>query len=637
MKTLLSIGALLFALPILQTSSQTPAPSPQRGGTPAAARPAPLSAAECKCSIEVTVKHESNGAPISDVTVTVTLNSQAPTVATSTPVAPVAVTATSDTSGRVTFPNLAEGTYSINARREGFFGPSSSGYAAQQVFTSANVGPSANDVSAVISALTTSGFGTSISSVVKQPIQHVSIVMVEGGIVSGRIQDVNHRPAVGVPITPFQISYQNGQRILRQTGSQILTDDLGQYRLFWLAPGEYYLVNQVQPQQLVRGGGPNFPSPTYYPGTTDVSRARPIVVGEGQEISGTDFELQVGGGVTISGIVTNTLPGRVNPNGQMNRNVTGFFLVPRNSSLLEQPRSATNAATGARGARRGGNGVDETEFPFEIRGVPPGSYDFYPLFNDGATPRNNAYTGRVPIDVGSENISGIRATIQPGVDLKIRVSVIGTPPAGVGNRPAQPFSLQNMRVQLRPVDSIPPVLTNALNALVGAEEDGIIILANVPEARLFVSTIAGLPTDAYVSEMRQGSRSIMDDTIINIGRESPDPLEIVVGRSGGTIAGTLQDAQGKPVVGGRIFLIPDLPRRKNLTLYKSATSTAAGAFTVNGIAPGAYRLYAWDNIPQGAEQNEEFMSQYAVLGTRVVVSVGTPMSNIQVSQIKANR
>jgi hypothetical protein len=103
------------------------------------------------------------------------------------------------------------------------------------------------------------------------------------------------------------------------------------------------------------------------------------------------------------------------------------------------------------------------------------------------------------------------------------------------------------------------------------------------------------------------------------------------------VSGMLQDSQHKPVPGARVFLIPDPPRRRNLLLYKTATTGTTGTFTIGGIAPGAYELIAWDSIPQGAEQNEEFIGRYDALGTRLIISAGTPQSNIQVTQIPATR
>ena len=99
------------------------------------------------------------------------------------------------------------------------------------------------------------------------------------------------------------------------------------------------------------------------------------------------------------------------------------------------------------------------------------------------------------------------------------------------------------------------------------------------------------------------------------------------------IQGTVQDAKHNPVASSRITLVPDLPRRQNLMLYKTATSNAMGAFNMNGIAPGIYKLFAWEQNPAGAEQDPDFIRDYDVLATSVNVSVGLATAGLQVTQI----
>jgi hypothetical protein len=45
-------------------------------------------------------------------------------------------------------------------------------------------------------------------------------------------------------------------------------------------------------------------------------------------------------------------------------------------------------------------------------------------------------------------------------------------------------------------------------------------LTNLVDAKFFISGVAPLPTDAYVSEIRQDSRSVFDDNVITIGKDS---------------------------------------------------------------------------------------------------------------------
>jgi hypothetical protein len=56
---------------------------------------------------------------------------------------------------------------------------------------------------------------------------------------------------------------------------------------------------------------------------------------------------------------------------------------------------------------------------------------------------------------------------------------------------------------------------------------------------------------------------------------------------------------------------------------------------LNGIAPGTYKIFAWEQNPGGAEQDPDFIRDYDVLGTSVNVTAGLPLTNIQASLIPA--
>ena len=325
-------GAHLENIAIDYSSFSRASRLPESATAATSGRPAPLTAAECKCSIEITVKRHGSGAPLGDVGIVATYT---PPVIPSpdgvfrpgTP-SPVTLNATTDDSGHVIFSNLEEGSYSIRAQREGFFGSVTDAFPSAQAFASVAVGPAPANRDSLINSLqvnAASRGGIDAASIVPQPVQHVTIEMIPGGVISGRIQDANHRPAAGIAVIPFQVRYQYGRRTLQQTSTQVQTDDLGQFRLFWFAPGEYYIRTMIPPVQAARGGGPNFPSPTYFPGTLDAARATPIVIHEGEEYNSADFELQTVKGVQVSGTVINTLPAPVVPRGTQLAQLTATF------------------------------------------------------------------------------------------------------------------------------------------------------------------------------------------------------------------------------------------------------------------------------------------------------------------------
>ena len=68
--------------------------------------------------------------------------------------------------------------------------------------------------------------------------------------------------------------------------------------------------------------------------------------------------------------------------------------------------------------------------------------------------------------------------------------------------------------------------------------------------------------------------------------------------------------------GSQVVLIPD-QRTDRSELYKVATTDQNGRFTFRGLAPGGYRLYAWESIEANAWYDGDVLSQYQALGRPV--------------------
>ena len=98
----------------------------------------------------------------------------------------------------------------------------------------------------------------------------------------------------------MRYQYVNGARRLVQGGGEggnDRTDDQGNFRLYGLAPGDYYVSASNRNNMMV---GPNINNtepdsfaPTYYPGTASGAEATRITLKAGQEMTGANFALIV--------------------------------------------------------------------------------------------------------------------------------------------------------------------------------------------------------------------------------------------------------------------------------------------------------------------------------------------------------
>src|SRR4029079_8964196 len=87
-----------------------------------------------------------------------------------------------------------------------------------------------------------------------QVAANVDLRLVRGGVVTGRIGDEDGEPLTRALVTVQRYQYLRGERQLQPAGGD-QTDDRGQYRVFGLRPGDYYIsaTNAGLTQLIGRG------------------------------------------------------------------------------------------------------------------------------------------------------------------------------------------------------------------------------------------------------------------------------------------------------------------------------------------------------------------------------------------------
>jgi hypothetical protein len=120
--------------------------------------------------------------------------------------------------------------------------------------------------------------------------------------------------------------------------------------------------------------------------------------------------------------------------------------------------------------------------------------------------------------------------------------------------------------------------------------------------------------------MRFGKDDVLGDGL-RIESPSAKRMEVVVGTNGGVVAGRILRDKRIPVVNARAVLVPNAARRRG-DLYKSAFTDDTGQFEIRGVAPGDYKLFAWELVEFGAWQDPQFIKLYENRGTSVRVNAG---------------
>jgi hypothetical protein len=169
------------------------------------------------------------------------------------------------------------------------------------------------------------------------------------------------------------------------------------------------------------------------------------------------------------------------------------------------------------------------------------------------------------------------------------------------NTPAPDFNF--MRVQLRLADGSTPSNSPSMRP---PKTDGTFRIDGIWPGE-YALVVSGLPTGFYLKEARLGDLDLLNGRLRFAGSESA-ALNIAISPSTGTIDGNVADAQGQPLPGARVVLIPERNRERT-ELFRPTVSDPGGHFRITGVAPGDYKLVAWDVIEPFAFFDPDLLKQ----------------------------
>ncbi len=399
------------------------------------------------------------------------------------------------------------------------------------------------------------------------------VELVPQAILAGRVVDEE-----GEPVPYAQVSVL--RRVYTDTGRRLVVvreaqaNELGEFRAAQLPPDRYFLLAATRPGPRISGEGY---APTFYPGANDEAAAAPIPIGPGQQLTNLEIRLRrtplfrIRG--TLAAATAGAMPGRYS-----------VMLAPRQSDPLPGMMLFGTVKQDA----------------FEIPNVPPGSY----VLMVRSTERSGGVLARQAVEVAA-NLEGMVVTLAAPLEINGTVRVEGSAAA----------DLRGMRVALAPI-----LEGFAMVPRAAVQQDGSFRLPNVARDSYRVQ-VTGLPEHLYLKSVRLGGQEVLGRPVeFSVAA----PLEIVLAAGAGQIEGVVQDDSGEPPPACTVTLVPDPPAPERLDLYKSVACQPEGRFRVGGVAPGSYRLYAWELIQPGAHRDAEFLRPYEGRGVSLQVRESSP-------------
>jgi hypothetical protein len=219
---------------------------------------------------------------------------------------------------------------------------------------------------------------------------NVTITMIKGGVITGKVLDAAGQSLVGSPVRAIRVRDGEGRLVHETPGASRpgMSDDRGVYRLYGLHPGSYIVCAGGAGEILSSNIGLR-EVPTYHPSATR-DTAQEVSVSAGIEVRDVDIRHRGGAGYAVSGRV-------IGASG------AGATLAP--NVVVELFRSGTGTLVA------GANVDTRLGDSFGVYGVPDGEYEIIARQgvgdSDGRNEANSSASIPRRVTVRGGDVSGV--------------------------------------------------------------------------------------------------------------------------------------------------------------------------------------------------------------------------------------
>lgn len=420
--------------------------------------------------------------------------------------------------------------------------------------------------------------GTILELTAGKELKGLELKLMPQGVVAGRVLDDEGEPVQGSMIQLQRRQYYRGkQQWMPAGGGQ--SDDRGEFRVTGVSPGKYLL--QVRPGWRsaapvpAKEGEPEMGfTATYYPSGAEAGSASPIEVQPGQELTGLEVRMVKTQVFRVKG------------------HLYGTDGKPVSQAMIQASRADDSGQFPGMG-----RSIHAPDGTFELTGLTPGTYRVMAV---GMVSNRRQLTATETVAVSERNVEGVVLRFSEGVTIPGRVAVEGQ------EKP----SLQQARVFLMNSE-----LSGIGGGMEPVEEDGTFTLTNILPGKYRVQVIHQV-TNGYLKRVSVGGREVGDGDFEVEAGSAPE-IAVLISPKGGQLTGTVTGKDGR-IAGATVLLVPERSKESSLS-YRPVTCNQNGEFTAQGLAPGEYKVFAWEAVEGGVWQDPEFRKPFEGKATSVKV------------------
>jgi hypothetical protein len=415
-----------------------------------------------------------------------------------------------------------------------------------------------------------------------QTIDKVDFNLPRGAIITGRVVDEVGEPTIDVQVAVMRYQYIQGRRQLVSAGRSATTNDIGEYRIFGLPPGQYYVSATFRignPFDIAASSDRSGYAPTYHPGTASVAEAQRLTVELGQTRTGIDVVLSPTRLARITGTAV----------GSDGKPVTAGTLLVAQTSL-----GGFSMVSG---------GQFRPDGTFTISNVAPGEYTILAtpasmalsLLAGGASERIST-----TVTVAGEDINGLRLTGVKASTVTGRVILPEATPGAIGAS----------TIQLTATDARPTPPVPLAGGGLGQVSDDFTFEMKVQPGLQLIRLGPQVP-GVTLKAVRLNGTDVTDTGIEFRPNEDVSGVEIELTTQVSELSGMVADAHGQTVKDYSVVVFPRDSTRwtPGSRYFGGGRPDQDGRFKVRKLPPGDYYAIALDYLEPGSGTDPELLER----------------------------